>query len=171
LLPDPKNIRFRLDLAGGAVMDCGCYPISLIRFLAEAEPTVVSAEAKCSAPQVDYDMRASLAFADGRTASMHCALISPVLFRSMVKVTGSAGEMRVFNPYHPHWINRMRVKSAKGTHSESIKGENVYVYQLRAFVEAVRGGAKLNTDPQDALGNMRLIDAIYEKAGLQRRGV
>jgi predicted dehydrogenase len=36
LLPVPNNIRFNYDLAGGALMDCGCYPVSLIRYLADA---------------------------------------------------------------------------------------------------------------------------------------
>src|SRR5262245_29732742 len=46
LLPSPKNIRFNYQLAGGALMDCGCYPVSLIRHLAEAEPIVERAEAR-----------------------------------------------------------------------------------------------------------------------------
>ena len=49
-------------------------------------------------------------------------------------------------------------------------GENAYTLQLRAFVRAIRGEIKLNTDPADAIGNMRVIDAIYEKAGLKLRG-
>src|ERR1051325_3368251 len=40
LLPSPNNIRFQYELAGGALMDCGCYPVSLIRYLAQAEPIV-----------------------------------------------------------------------------------------------------------------------------------
>jgi predicted dehydrogenase len=34
LLPSPNNIRFNYELAGGALMDCGCYPVSLLRYLA-----------------------------------------------------------------------------------------------------------------------------------------
>jgi predicted dehydrogenase len=51
-----------------------------------------------------------------------------------------------------------------------VRGKNVYVLQLRAFIRAIRGEAKLNTDPTDAVNNMRVIDAIYEKAGLKKRG-
>jgi predicted dehydrogenase len=53
---------------------------------------------------------------------------------------------------------------------ERVPGENSYTLQLRAFVKAIRRGTKLNTDPTDAIGNMRVIDAIYEKAGLKKRG-
>lgn len=171
LLPSPKNIRFNYDLAGGALMDCGCYPVSMIRYLAGAEPTVQSAEARLFSPQVDRATRADLSFADGRTAHLECDMLSPRLFQSSLKVTGSEGSLQVFNPYHPHWFNRLTVQGKSGKSSEQVRGDNVYTLQLRAFVEAIRKGRKLNTDPTDALQNMRVIDAIYEKAGLNKRGM
>ena len=48
-LPLPKDIRYRLDLAGGATMDTGCYAIHMNRCVAGAEPTVVSAQARTAA--------------------------------------------------------------------------------------------------------------------------
>jgi predicted dehydrogenase len=169
LLPSPGNIRYRYDLAGGATMDCGCYPISLIRFLAGDEPTVTHAQARLISPQVDHQMKADLAFADGRTGHMLCDMLSPRLFRSHAVVRGEAGELRVTNPYHPHWFHWLTVRGPRGSRREQIPGDNTYVYQLRAFVKAIRGEAPLSTDPLDAIGNMRVIDAIYEKAGLAPR--
>ncbi len=170
LLPSPKNIRFNYDLAGGALMDCGCYPVSLIRYIANAEPTVEHAEARLFAPQVDRKMTADLSFADGRTAHLECDMLSPRLFQSSLKIQGSEGTLQVFNPYHPHWFNRLTVQGKNGKHSEQVIGDNVYALQLQAFIKAIRGGIKLSTDPADAIGNMRVIDAIYEKAGLEKRG-
>jgi len=170
LLPSPNNIRFKYELAGGALMDCGCYPVSLIRYLAGAEPTVEHAEARLYAPQVDRKMTADLSFADGRTAHLECDLLSPRLFRSSLKIEGSEGKLQVFNPYHPHWFNRLSVQGRKGSYTERGSNENVYALQLRAFIKAIHGEQKLNTNPSDAIGNMRVIDAIYEKAGLQKRG-
>jgi predicted dehydrogenase len=171
LLPSLNNIRFKYELAGGALMDCGCYPVSLIRFLAEAEPTVDGAQARLFAPQVDHKMSANLSFADGRTAHLVCDMLSPKLFRSTLQVQGDAANLYVINPYHPHWFNWLRVRGRNGSRSEHVRGENVYVLQLRAFIKAIRGEMKLNTDPTDAIGNMRVIDAIYEKAGLEQRGI
>lgn len=170
LLPSPNNIRFNYELAGGALMDCGCYPVSLIRYLAEAEPTVNRAEARLFAPRVDHKMRADLSFADGRTAHLVCDMLSPSLFRSMVRVEGEAGKLSVINPYHPHWFHWLSLRGRNGSHSEHVRGEDSYALQLRAFINAIRGETKLNTDPADAVGNMRVIDAIYEKAGLKQRG-
>ena len=170
LLPSPNNIRFNYELAGGALMDCGCYPVSLIRYLAEAEPCVERVEARLLRPQVDHRMSADLSFADGRTARLTCGMLSPKLFRSTLKVAGEAGELRVLSPFQPHWFNRLTVKTQAGTVKERVHGENSYVLQLREFVKAIRTRRKLNTDPMDAVGNMRVIDAIYEKAGLMKRG-
>src|SRR5947209_15401088 len=61
------DIRWQLDLAGGALMDAGCYAVHMLRTLAGAEPEVVAAQAKVRAPGVDRVMRADVAFADGRT--------------------------------------------------------------------------------------------------------
>jgi predicted dehydrogenase len=170
LLPSPGNIRFNYALAGGALMDCGCYPVSLIRYLAEAEPTVERAEARLFAPQVDHKMTADLAFADGRTARMVCDMLSPRLFNSFLKVEGDAGRLHVMSPFQPHWFHWLRVQGVNGRYSGVVRGENSYTLQLRAFVRAIRGEIKLNTDPTDAVGNMRVIDAIYEKANLKLRG-
>ncbi|HSB02519.1 MAG TPA: Gfo/Idh/MocA family oxidoreductase [Anaerolineales bacterium] len=172
LLPSPKkNIRFQYELAGGALMDCGCYPVSLIRFLAEAEPRVENARASLFASQVDHKMSADLSFADGRTAHLGCDMLSPRLFRSSLRVQGDSGTLHVINPYHPHWFHWLSVRGRNGSHSEHVRGENVYTLQLRAFIQAIRGEVKLNTDPADAVNNMRVVDAIYEKAGLKRRGI
>ena len=171
LLPFTNNIRFKYGLAGGALMDCGCYPISLIRYLAEAEPTVDHAEARLFAPQVDHKMTAELSFADGRTAHLECDMLSPKLFRSILSVKGDAGRLSVISPFQPHWFNWLTVHNNKGTYRKMVRGENSYTLQLRAFAQAIRGKIKLNTSPSDAIGNMRVIDAIYEKAGLKQRGI
>lgn len=171
LLPSPNNIRFNFDLAGGALMDCGCYPVSLIRYIAGAEPVVERAEARLLRPQVDHNMKADLSFADGRTAHLECGMLSPRLFRSMLKVEGDAGSLRVLGPFQPHWFNRLTVNGRNGKYSERVLGEDSYTLQLRAFIKAIRGEQTLNTSPEDAIGNMRVIDAIYEKAGLSKRGM
>jgi predicted dehydrogenase len=115
-------------------------------------------------------MTADLDFTDGRTAHLVCDMLSPRLFRSMLRVEGEAGRLSVMNPYHPHWFHWLSLHGRNGSHPEHVRGANSYTLQLRAFIKAIRGETKLNTDPADAIGNMRLIDAIYEKAGLQPRG-
>jgi len=168
-LPFRNDIRYRYDLGGGATMDVGCYTISVLRFLAGAEPEVVHAEAKLASPEVDRRMDAELRFPDGRTGHITCALFSAALFRARAKVLGD-GEMKVFNPYAPHFFNRLRVQTPERTTVERVPGDATYTYQLRAFAERVRSNIPLPTEGEDAIANMRVIDAVYEKAGLKRRG-
>ena len=169
-LPIPGNIRYRYDLAGGATMDVGCYTISLVRHLAGAEPEVVQAEARLSSPQVDRWMCADMRFPDGSSARIRCSLFSATLLRVSARVQGDDGELSILNPYAPQFPHRLRVRTANGTTDERFPGDATYVHQLRAFAGAVRSGAPILTGPDDAIANMRVIDAVYEKAGLQRRG-
>jgi len=169
LLPSLSNIRFRYDLAGGALMDAGCYPISLVRFLTGTEPTVTHAKARTIKPQVDSRIEADLNFPNDINAHIVCDMLSPKLFSSFVKIQGDAGEMKVINPYHPHWFHWMTVRTSKDTQRGQVTGENVYVLQLRAFAKAIQEGISLSTDANDAINNMCVIDAIYEKAGLSLR--
>jgi len=169
-LPLPGDIRYRLDLAGGATMDTGCYAISLVRFLAGAEPRVASAEARLSSAGVDRWMRAELRFEDGRTGRITCSLLSARLLDIRALVQGERGEMRVLNPVLPHFFHRLRVRTAAGTRTERVSGEATYTHQLRAFVKWVREGVPMPTDARHGVANMRVIDAVYAAAGLPRRG-
>jgi len=166
----PRNIRFRYDLAGGALMDIGAYAVNMVRWLAEAEPEVASAEAKLFAPKVDRWLRADLRFADGRTGRITCSLLSATLLRLQIHVQGSRGSMRVFNPLAPHFYHRLRVVAQDGRRSERVPGDATYTHQLRHFVARVRGAPPGPTEASDAVANMRAIDSIYRAAGLPLRG-
>jgi predicted dehydrogenase len=169
-LPLPGDIRYRFDLGGGATMDTGCYAINLVRFLAEAEPSVESAEVRRSSPEVDRWMRAELRFEDGRSGRVECSLFSAKLLAVSARVIGSRGRLDVFNPVAPHLFHRLRVRAGGERRSESVPGEATYTHQLRAFAAHVRGAAKMSTDARDAIHNMRVIDAVYDRAGMKRRG-
>ncbi|OUC05546.1 oxidoreductase, partial [Litorilinea aerophila] len=165
----PWDIRYRYDLAGGALMDTGCYCVHLVRFLAGAEPEVIQARAWLRSPQVDRRMEADLGFADGRTARIVCSLWSATLLRVLVRVEGEAGELTVLNPILPHLWHRLQVRTATGVRREQVPGDSTYVHQLRAFVQAVQNGIPIPTNGADGLANMRVLDAIYRAAGLAPR--
>lgn len=166
----PGDIRYRLDLAGGATMDLGCYAINILRFLGGAEPAVVQALARLSSAAVDRYMRADFVFPNGSSARITCSMFSSAVLRASAVVRGSAGEMRVFNPIAPHIFHRLRVRSQQGRRSERVAGKATYVHQLEAFVAAVLSGAPFPTGAGDGIANMRVIDAVYRAAGLPLRG-
>jgi predicted dehydrogenase len=176
---DGRDIRYQLSLAGGATMDCGCYVISMLRFLTSAEPEVVSARASLRFPGVDRKMVAELLFPEGLTGRVVCSLLSPVVLRITARAVGDLGTLSVFNPIGPHALRRftraglhlVRVRTRSGTRLERVEGASTYSCQLRAFTAAVREGKLLPTTAEDGVLNMRVIDAIYRKAGLSPRGL
>ena len=168
-MPLFNDIRYQLALAGGALMDVGCYTIHQLRTLAGAEPEVVSAEAKCVRPQVDRWAKAEMRFADGRTGAIECSMWSSTLLTLRAQVTGSLGELRVFNMTGPQYFHRVSVKGRDGRRREKVKGEATYWYQLQAFAKAVREGGPVLTPPADSIANMRVLDAVYRAAGLEPR--
>jgi predicted dehydrogenase len=169
-MPIPGDIRYRYDLGGGATMDVGCYTISILRFLAGAEPEVVRAEAALSSPRVDRAMKADFRFEDGRTGHIHCSLFSSALFRVRATVRGEDGVLSVFNPMAPHLFHRLTLRTAAGKETERVPGDATYTCQLRAFAAHVRGEERMPTDAAHGVANMQVIDAVYDAAGLERRG-
>ena len=165
-----KNIRWEWQLAGGALMDTGCYAIHLVRTLAGAEPTVRSAAAKVLTPGVDRWLRADLEFSDGRTGAVAASMLSWRLFAVGARVIGSRATLQVFNPYAPQHRHSLAIRSAKERRVERVARQpSSYLAQLQAFSAAVLRGAPYPTGVDDAVANMRVIDACYAAAGLPRR--
>jgi predicted dehydrogenase len=163
-----SDIRWRADLAGGALMDTGCYAVHLLRHLAQSEPTVRSARARWTAGGVDRWLTADLAFPTGTTGQVTCGLLQPTFLSIRARVVGSEGRIDVLNFVLPHLLHRLRVKTPAGSRSERVAGSPSYDYQLRAFVAAVRNGTAIPTGPADAIANMKVIEAIYAAAGRPR---
>jgi predicted dehydrogenase len=169
-LPLRNDIRFRLDLSGGATMDVGCYALHMLRTLSGAEPEVVSARAKLHSPGVDRAMDAELRFTDGRTGLMECSLWSRKLLKIGFRVRGSEGELRVLNATAPQIYHRITVLRQGTKRKERVPSEASYTHQLRAFAKVVQDKEPPLITLEDSIANMRLIDAVYRAAGLAPRG-
>jgi predicted dehydrogenase len=172
-LPLRHDIRYRYDLAGGAVMDVGCYTVHMLRHTTDQEPAVRRAHARLASENVDRWMQADFTLPSGAEARMTCALWSSTLLKLSVVAVGEEGELRVFNPTGPHMYHRMTVWRRGGRRRERVAGARkaTYTYQLEAFRDAVAGDrARVLTPPADSIANMRVIDAVYDAAGLPRRG-
>jgi predicted dehydrogenase len=165
------DIRWQLDLAGGALMDAGCYAVHMLRTLAGGEPEVVRAVAKLRSPGVDRVMRADMRFADGRTGRINTSMWSTTVLKMAARVEGERGVLKVFNPVAPQYFHRMSIKAGGRTRRERVRGGSTYSYQLAAFAGAVLRGEPTLTPPADSIANMRVIDDIYRAAGMEpRRG-
>ncbi len=168
-LPRFSDIRYNYQLAGGALMDAGCYAVHMVRTFGGSTPDVVSAEAKLRNPQIDRAMTAELQFREGHTGRIRCSMWSARLLEISARVVGERGELRVLNPVTPQFFHRLTVHSADGKHVERFSHRPSYAYQLDAFAAAVRRGEPVKTTPEDAIENMTVIDGIYRAAGLPLR--
>ena len=169
-LPRFSDIRYQYELAGGAMMDVGCYAINCLRLLGPGLPRVATARATLHGKDVDRAMTADFHFPSGATGRITASLWSTKLLRVSARVVGEHGEMSVLNYLAPQVYHRLRVTVDGQTRREHVRGEATYTCQLRAFARAVATGSAVLTPPSEAVVNMRLIDDVYRAAGLPLRG-
>lgn len=170
----PKNdIRWQYELGGGALMDLGVYAIAVLRSLARMEPMeVTEALAKTASPNVDRWVDAHLRFPNGATGRVLTSLWGWPWLAGVAWVEGSHGKLVVHNPYGPQLFNKLELTVDGKKRTERVpKLPDTYTGQLRAFVAAILRGEPIRTGPSHFLPNMRVIDAIYRRAGLPLRGV
>jgi predicted dehydrogenase len=169
-LVDRRDIRYQLDLAGGALMDAGCYAVNIVRALAGTEPEVVSASAKLLSPGVDRALRGRLAFPGGVTGAVTASMLSRTLLSLRVRVLGARGAMTAFNPLMPRALGSITIRRDTGQRIvEQPSRTSTYGHQLAAFVAAVRDGRPFPSTAEDAVRNLAVIDALYRAAGLPVR--
>ncbi|HEY4269217.1 MAG TPA: Gfo/Idh/MocA family oxidoreductase [Galbitalea sp.] len=161
------DIRWSWPLAGGALMDLGCYPVHMLRHAVGAEPTVLAARAIESEPRVDGVMEVDLEFPGGVSGLVRVSMVGEGDDMS-ARFVGENGVLEVQGPWLPQLGNGIRVIGGAGDRVEEITTEPSYNFQLRAFL-AVLDGAPLITGVDDAIGNMEVIDAAYRAAGLPVR--
>ena len=167
-------IQFDLSLGGGSLMDLGVYPLQWVRWVAQAEPTILSAHAVCDPPGLDLQMDADLRFGDvgaGVTAHVHSSMQPGGPMGATLDVRGSRGSLRVVNPLAPQMGNSLTVVVGDQSRTEEVERSSTYEHQLRAFVAAVASGQPPLTGGADSIATMTAVDAIYRAAGLSPRGV
>jgi predicted dehydrogenase len=169
-LPLPRDIRYRLDLAGGATMDIGCYAIHLARTIAGEEPIVVSARAKLASEGVDRAMEADVRFPNGAEGRINCSLWSWKVAKIAAVVKLDGGEIRALNPIVPQLFHSLKWRKTDGSwNKEKFPKKATYAYQLEAFRDAVVDGTPFITTTAEAVKNMQVVDAVYRAAGLEPR--
>ena len=159
------DIRFRRDLAGGALMDAGCYAVNFVRAAIGEEPSVTSAACVMTRGDVDRLTTARLAFPGGATGAITTSLLSRHLLALHLSVTGEKGSLYFRNPLMPKLFGRLTVTVDGKRRREDVPKSSTYAAQLAAFRDAVVDGAEFPTTAQDAVANMAVIDAIYRAAG------
>ncbi|MFJ8713952.1 Gfo/Idh/MocA family protein [Streptomyces violaceus] len=171
--PPDTDPRWSLPLAGGALMDLGCYSLHALRMLAPfagGAPRLAGARGgeRAGAAGVDEWLDADLEFPGGATGSARCHMAYDALEMS-IRIVGSRGEATAPNFVLPQLDDRIVVRTPEGERTERLGTRSSYTYQLEAFAAAVRDGAALPLDADDAVTTMALIDDCYRAAGFEPR--
>src|SRR4051812_2012484 len=168
---DPLNIRNQPGIGGGALMDIGCYPISLSRFLFGGEPARVISHIELDPTmRIDRLTSAVLEFAAG-TATFTCGTqIAPY---QRVNIFGTGGRIEIEIPFNAPADRPCRVWLQKGAElgpAEEIRFEvcNQYTLQADAFARAILDDTGVPTPLADAIANMRVIERVVASAGSGR---
>jgi predicted dehydrogenase len=157
------DFRLRFELGGGAALDVGCYAATCLRYVAGEEPEILSVRHKCSRPQIDRWMRATVRFQSGAEGVAEFGFRGFYRPRGGVEVTCENGWIK--------WDAEGLVYEKNGNLvHEALPTKSTYQLQLEAFVQTVRGDKSNVLPPDDAVLTARVVDAMYEKAGLSVRG-
>lgn len=164
--PQPDDPRWSLELAGGALMDLGCYALHVMRRF--GEPSVVTATAVERSAGVDERFDAELVFPSGVTALTTNSMVDED-YSFTLRMLGTRGEAFVHNFIKPRDDDRLTITTEDGTTVEHHGTRASYTYQLEAFAAHVQQGKPLPLNVEDAVANMALIDDAYRAAGMQPR--
>jgi predicted dehydrogenase len=164
--PDDSDPRWSLELAGGALMDLGCYGLHVMRRL--GHPSIVRAHAKEHSPGVDAWCDVELGFPGGATGLSANSMVADD-YSFTIQIVGTKGDVRVHNFIKPHEDDRITIRTPAGSVVEHLGTRRSYTYQLEAFAGHVLHGAPLPLDTADAVENMAYIDAAYRAAGMDPR--
>ncbi len=156
---DADNIRNVEAYGGGGLMDIGCYCISLSRFLFDAEPIHVTGTVE-NDPNFNIDRIASgiLEFERG-TATFTCATqLAPY---QRVHIFGTTGRIEIDIPFNaPESPCRLWLQQGQDTREITLHPANQYTLQCDAFSRAILDDTPVPTPLQDAVNNMKVIQAI-----------
>jgi predicted dehydrogenase len=162
---DPNNVRNKADIGGGALLDIGCYPITVSRFIFGSEPTRVAATIDRDPKfKTDRLVGGLMEFAKGRHLTFTVSTqLAPF---QRVQIMGTKGRIEIEIPFNapPDAPNRVFVQGMKMNEGKVITYpvSDQYQLQAEAFSKVVQGKQKNLWGVDDAICNMKIIDALFQ---------
>lgn len=162
LLTDQNNVRLSAALAGGSLMDVGCYCVNVTRTLFQEEPEAVSAIAHFHPHGVDDQMNVMARFKSGRSAVMSCGLVSN--YPSGYLISGTRGFIRAEYGFHLGVNHGIVTRKIDGIETKLQDETNEYTRMIEHFSDCVLFQKPLRYDAVEASRNMAFICAALESA-------
>ena len=159
---DPANIRNQLDLGGGALMDIGCYPITISRFMFDAEPRrVLGLIERDPVSGTDTLTTGVLDFPNGHATFTCSTRLAP--YQRMI-FFGAEGRIEVLIPFNAPNDTPTRILLNEQVIDLPICDQ--YEIQGSLFSQAIRENREQPIPLEDAVANMIVIDAVFRSAKL-----
>ncbi len=166
LLASGANARLQPEMGGGALLDVGCYGVSLARWMMGAEPVRVQAQASYHPGGVDWHMVASLDFGDRRLAVVEASFIAAL--QQTYSVVGQDGAIDLphdaFIPWEKDAGFMLRGPDEETGTRHLVDGADEYQLMVEHFADVVQGDAPLFFTPAESIANMRVLDALAAAA-------
>ncbi|KOP68853.1 oxidoreductase [Bacillus sp. FJAT-18019] len=167
---DHGNVRFRKDWGGGSIYDVGCYPINAARLLLGQEPEAVTVQAFFSPEHDGVDMMASglLEFAGDVSLTFDCGMWAA--YRNPLEIVGTEGLIEVPYAYSlPEDGANFFITTGEGRKEVEVPHANAYSEQGDQLAESILNNKPLRFSTEDAIHNMRVIEACLESAHQRKR--
>ena len=161
----PHDIRLQADLAGGSLMDVGCYPINLCRAIYGRTPIAVGARVYTPATgEVERYASAVLDFDDGCFGLIDSSFELPT--RQVAEIIGDAGTITVPLPFTPGHIEAMVILALEGqTIHQRFSPVDHFRLEVEHFSACIRYGHQPLLSLEETIENLATIEAIYQSAG------
>ena len=163
------NIRMSAELAGGALLDVGCYPVRLARDLFAAEHTSAWATADYDPGGVDVGTWGGLGFPGGRRLLLSCGFDRAQ--DTFSRLLGTAGQINITNPFHPARQDRFEVHvegSEPSAHPGAGPNKESFTPAVRHIQAVVRGEEEPRLLAIDtSLGSALALDDLARSAAAQ----
>jgi predicted dehydrogenase len=157
---DPANIRNHLEFGGGALMDIGCYPITISRWMFAAEPHgVLGLIERDPAFGTDTLTSGVLEFAQGHSTFTCSTRLAP--YQRMI-FFGTEGRIEVLIPFNAP--NDQPTEILLDSERIGLPVCDQYEIQGSLFSQALRQNREQPIPLEDAISNMAVIDAVFRSA-------
>jgi predicted dehydrogenase len=165
--------RWLLELAGGALMDLGCYALHIFGRLAPwggGAPNITEAYAheRQGHSGVDEKTDIVVAYPNGMAGYAHCDMTGNHI-EFTLKFTGSKGSIFAKNFLHPHLDDRIVVDTETLKTTEYLGKTYTYTHQLAKFLDCLQNKSPSPVSLKESIATMELIDKCYRVAGMHRR--
>ncbi len=166
ILQSGNDYRLKPEASGGALLDVGCYGVSVARWLMGQEPTHLQAQAIYHSQGVDVQMIGTLRFADDALAVIEASFISAL--QQTFTVVGSRAVIELphnaFIPFEKEAVFTLRERDEEDGQIYTLPGADEYQLMVEHFADSVLTGKPLLWPVEDSIANLIVLDGLAQAA-------